>query len=82
MELQKDDMIFKPYFIVGEDEPDGWHCVMNTERGRISVRYKGYGLFTDTKRPYEVWYPTETAPDGYQTADDIWDYVSGKTNRV
>lgn len=62
-------MIFLPYM------DDGYQCKMNTSSGIISVRFNGAGLFADNERPYEVWYPTEDAPNGYQTADDIWDYI-------
>ena len=70
-ELIKDDMIFKPYSTMG-----GWQCIMNTERGKISVRYIGRGLITDKDHPYEVWYPDKDSPTGYQVADDIWSYIS------
>lgn len=70
----KDDMIFKPYLTMG-----GWQCIMNTEKGRISVRY-GFncGLYVDSEHPYEVWYPNEDAPTGCQTAEDIWNYIRNK----
>ena len=71
--MEKDDMIFVPYKTTG-----GFQCIMNIKAGRISVRYLGYGLFTDAKHPYEVWYPTEGAPTGYQTADDIWNYIKAQ----
>lgn len=62
-------MIFKPYLF------GGWQCIMETKKGKISVRYGGYGLFTNDKYPYEVWYPDESDPRGYQVADDIWNYI-------
>ena len=67
--MVKDDMIFNPYPF------GGWQCIMDIKIGRISVRYGGYGLFTNGEYPYEVWYPTDDAPTGYQTADDIWKYI-------
>jgi hypothetical protein len=73
-ELIKDDMIFKPYIF------GGWQCIMMTRIGKISVRYGGYGLITEHGKPYEVWYPTEDAPIGSQTADDIWDYIRRNSN--
>ena len=71
--LVNDDMIFVPYETMG-----GWQCIMNTSKGEISVRYLGRGLFTDDKGCYEVWYPEDTEPKGYQTADDIWNYIGYK----
>ena len=70
MEFIRDDMIFKPYELMG-----GWQCIMNTNRGRISVRHGSPGLFTTVEYPYEVWYPTEDEPSGRQSADNIWDYI-------
>ena len=72
--LIKDDMLFKPYCYAGE-APDGYQCKIKLSAGIISVRYKGYGLIVDSSRPYEVWYPTEDAPSGYQTANDIFNYI-------
>jgi hypothetical protein len=69
----KDDMIFKPYPTMG-----GWQCIMETKRGRISIRLGGRSLFTKKDKPYEVWYPTEDAPIGEQTSEDIWRYVGCK----
>jgi hypothetical protein len=71
-ELIKDDMIFKPYLTMG-----GWQCIMETKRGKISIRLGGYGCFASKDKPYEVWYPTEDTPIGEQSADDIWNYVRG-----
>ena len=73
----KDDMIFKPYPLTG-----GYQCIMDTERGRLSVRTGSDTLFIDDDHPYEVWYPSEDAPIGYQTADDIWDYISNKHETI
>lgn len=67
----KDDMLFKPYLTMG-----GHQCIMQTERGKISVRYGGYGVIARPKTPYEVWYPTKDTPTGNQTANDIWDYIN------
>ena len=72
-QLIQDDMVFVPYETTG-----GWQCVMHTKKGRLSVRFGSPSLFTSVDRPYEVWYPTENAPDGYQTADDIWRYINAK----
>ena len=69
----KDDMIFKPYQTMG-----GWQCIMNTKKGKISVRLGGHGLIANSNKPYEVWYPTEDTPIGEQTADDIWNYINNK----
>jgi len=66
----KDDMVFEPY------EFGGFQCKMEVPSGVISVRYKGHGLFTDEEHPYEVYYPDEDAPTGYQTVDDIWKYIT------
>ena len=68
-QISKDDMIFIPY------GNDGYQCKMKVKTGVISVRYKGIHLMTDSKRPYEVWYPEYGVPEGYQTADDIWEYI-------
>lgn len=65
----KDDMFFMPY------ELGGYQCLILLEIGTISVRYGSPYLFTDNDHPYEVWYPTEDSPDGYQTADDIYNYI-------
>lgn len=70
----KDDMIFEPY--MPEYRENAWRCVMEVSTGKISVRFGGRGLFTDNNRPYEVWYPEDDTPTGYQTADDIWDYIN------
>lgn len=70
MEFIRDDMIFKPYQLMG-----GWQCIMETKRGRISVRYGSSSLFVTDGRPYEVWYPSEDTPTGRQSADNIWDYI-------
>jgi len=67
----QDDMIFCRY----NSGSGGYQCKMNVATGLISVRFGGWGLITDAEHPYEVWYPDEDAPSGYQTADDIWDYV-------
>jgi len=69
--MEKDDMVFVNYM----NQPDSWQCKMNVAAVLISVRL-GPRLVTDNERPYEVWYPTEDAPTGYQTANDIWDYIS------
>lgn len=65
----KDDMIFESY------EFGGFQCKMKVSTGIISVRYGERNLFTDRDRIYEVWYPEDNVPTGYQTADDIWDYI-------
>jgi len=70
MEFIRDDMLFKPYETMG-----GWQCIMNTKRGKISVRYGSPGLFVTVEYPYEVWYPTDDAPIGNQSAENIWDYI-------
>ena len=76
-EMIIDDMVFKPYPTMG-----GWQCIMDTSRGKISVRYKGYGLSTEPNKPYEVWYPTEDTPIGSQTAEDIFNYVRGGNDEL
>ena len=58
-----------------ENKDNAWQCKMELRSGVISVRFGGYGLFTDSERPYEVWYPENDSPTGYQTADDIWSYI-------
>lgn len=65
----KDDMLFVPYSY------GGYQCKMKVKTGIISVRYMGSRLFTDKDHPYEVWYPNEDSPSGYQTAEDIWNYI-------
>ena len=69
MIMLRDDMIFKPYM------NDGYQCKMKISKGVISVRYGGKYLFTDEQHPYEVWYPDKDEPEGYQTPDDIWNYI-------
>lgn len=65
----KDDMLFEPYM------QDGYQCKIQTILGVISVRYGGVGLITDKDRPYEVCYPQQGSTTGYQTADDIFNYI-------
>lgn len=67
-------MIFEPYEIC-----DGYQCRMQVKSGIISVRFGGHGLITSNEKPYEVWYPDQDAPIGYQTAEDIWDYIKRQT---
>jgi len=62
------------------DIDSGYQCKMKVQTGIISVRYKGYGLFTNENKPYEVWYPEDNAPTGYQTADNIWNYIKKISN--
>lgn len=62
-------MKFKPY------PGGGWQAKLPTKIGNVSVRYGSDYLFTDAARPYEVWYPTNEEPTGYQTASDIKAYV-------
>jgi hypothetical protein len=64
-----DDLPFIPYM------DNGLQCLVFTDEGKISIRRDGFSLFTDKEHPYEVWYPTEAEPSGYQTADDIWNYI-------
>jgi len=66
----KDKMLFNPY------NNDGYQCILNTHKGKISVRYKGVNLFANKEKPYEVWYPGEDAPIGYQTAKDIFHFIN------
>ena len=70
-EIIIDDMVFKPYPTMG-----GHQCIMNTKRGRVSVRLGGCGTLSSPDKPYEVWYPTEDVPTPDQTADDIWNYIA------
>jgi hypothetical protein len=69
MSFIKDDMIFEPYM------NNGFQCKMEISVGVISVRFGGHGLITRSGKPYEVWYPTDSAPIGDQTAEDIWNYI-------
>jgi hypothetical protein len=64
-----DDFDFLPYM------NDGYQCKVKCEKGIISIRYKGNNLIADEKRPFEVWYPNENSPTGYQTTDDVWNYI-------
>lgn len=64
-----DDMVFKEY------PTGGYQCLIETKAGWISVRYGSNLLFTESDKPYEVWYPTEDEPTGYQTANDIFTYI-------
>ena len=74
--MMKDDMIFIPYKVNSDDEPDGYQCKIKTPKGVISVRYKGHALMANEGEPYEVWYPTDGTPTGYQTANDIFNYIN------
>jgi len=69
MSMIQDDMEFKPYPM------GGFQCIMETKLGKISVRTGKETLITSTKKPYEVWYPTNNEPTGYQDANDIWNYI-------
>lgn len=73
----QDGMLFKPY---GNFEFDGYQCKIETPNGTISVRCECSTLFIDTERPYEVWYPDDDAPIGYQTANDIFNYIKRMKN--
>ncbi len=73
-EIIIDDIIFLPY----NPELEGkWgiQSLMKTSKGILSVRAKGEGLFISKERPYEVWYPGDEEPTGYQTADDIFNWI-------
>lgn len=72
-ELYKDGMTFRPYPHMG-----GWQCIINHRKGEISVRYDCPSLFTDKDHPYEVWYPDQDTPIGYQTITDIMNYIRGE----
>jgi len=74
MGFMQDDMLFEPYQFP-DDEIDGFQCKMKVSTGIISVRHKGRNLSTDKDGIYEVWYPEDDTPVGYQTADDIWNYI-------
>ena len=65
----RDDMNFVPYPL------GGYQCKMKLKNGTMSVRFGCHTLFTDSAGIYEVWYPDRDEPDGYQTADDIWNYI-------
>ena len=68
-EFMQDDFIFKPY------PSGGYQSIVMLSIGRLSIRCKSNGLFIDKNRPYEVWYPTDDVPTGYQTGEDIWNYI-------
>lgn len=65
----QDDMEFTPYMDCG------YQCKMKVKTGVISVRFGCNTLITNNERPYEVWYPDQDSPVGYQTAEDIWNYI-------
>lgn len=65
-----DDLPFIPYLTTG-----GLQAKISTKKGIISIRRGGHGLFVTNEKPYEVWYPDSDCPIGYQTADDIWNYI-------
>ncbi len=73
MTFIKDDMMFLPYM----QKKNEYQCKMSTIKGVVSVRM-GDSVITDNERPYEVWYPTESDPTPYQTADDVWNYILQK----
>jgi hypothetical protein len=71
-----DDMVFEEY------STGGLQCKIKTQLGVISVRCKSRGLIVDKNNPYEVWYPTETAPIGCQNVNDIYMYIkAAKKNK-
>jgi len=72
----KDKILFNPYM------NDGWQSIMQTAKGKMSIRYKGKNLLTDDKHPYEVWYPKDDVSTGYQTAEDIFNYLGTKIENV
>jgi hypothetical protein len=63
-----DDLLFVQY------PYGGWQCKIKLKNGVVSVRM-GQGLFTDDLHPFEVWYPSESEPSGYQTSTDVWEYI-------
>lgn len=83
MKIIFDDLEFEPYYLGSLDL--GYQCVIETENGRLSIR-RGKendkcGLFVSDSHPYEVWYPERDAPDGWQTAEDIWNYIKKHTKK-
>jgi len=70
-----DDFPFVPYITTG-----GLQAKIQTKRGIISIRRDGHGLIVSSDKPYEVWYPDESEPTGYQTAEDIWNYIKLNKN--
>jgi hypothetical protein len=67
----QDDFVFEPYGGI----PGAYRCEIPLKTGNLSIRFGGHGLFTSKDNPYEVWYPGEAEPDGYQTAEEIWRYI-------
>jgi hypothetical protein len=61
---------FKPYM------GNGFQKIVETNRGRLSIRFGGRSLFVRDDAPFEVWYPEDDAPSGYQTAEDIQKYLN------
>lgn len=70
-----DDMVFKPYNYPFPN--NGYRCLMELEKGEITIRYKGRNLFTDDEHPYEVR-DLDGNVYGYRTADDIFNYLRTK----
>ena len=60
---------FEPYM------DNGFQKIVQTEKGRLSIRFGGRGLFVNDAHPFEVWYPEKDEPSGYQTAEDIQKYL-------
>ena len=70
--LIKDKILFEPYM------NDGYQAKIKIpyKKGIISVRYKGTNLMADKDHPFEVWYPGDDIPTGYQTARDIFSFIN------
>ena len=63
------DLLFTPYM------NDGYQCKIPTKKVIISVRYKGANLIANNDKPFEVWYPDEDSPTGYQNDEDVYNYI-------
>jgi len=61
---------FEPYM------DDGFQKIVQTKNGRLSIRHGGRGLFVNDDGPFEVWYPENDEPSGYQSAEDIKKYLN------
>jgi hypothetical protein len=70
----KDDFTFEPYYV--NHEQNGYICKCYTSVGMLIIRYGGSShAYSSGEQIYEVKYPSEPDPLGYQTAELIWEYI-------
>lgn len=72
------DIVFYDYPGIG----GGVQAKIKTRHGVISVRARSEQLFIDTNHPFEVWYPGDSEPTGYQVEEDIWHFIRTGEKRI